>query len=314
MIEPKYRHSLPQLAGKDLLTDGGLETCLIFHEGLELPLFAAFTMLDDQEGKAAIDRYMRRFCELAVRDKKGFVLDTPTWRASKKWADEIGYSQDELEVIHKQAIVYLSDLREEYESGNSQFVINGAIGPQDDGYNPEAFLSVEEAYDYHRQQVSWFATYGTDMISAVTMTYVEEALGITKAAKEAGVPVVISFTVETDGRLPSGQPLSEAIEQVDRETDNGPAYYMINCAHPDHFSDILEGGSRWCSRIMGLRANASRMSHEELDNSEVLDDGNPEELGMQYQALRKVLPNLAVVGGCCGTDHRHIDAISLACG
>lgn len=314
MMHAPYRTNLPQMNGKAFLTDGGLETTLVFHDKIDLPLFAAFTLLEDEAGSKAIDRYMRRYCELAVRDGKGFVLDTPTWRASKRWAGELGISEARLKAAHAKAISGLWTLRAEYETAQSPFVINGVLGPQDDGYNPAQMMSAKEAESYHAQQVAWFSEFGADMVSAITMTYVEEAIGIARAAKAADMPAVISFTVETDGKLPSGQRLRSAIEQVDRVTGNAPAYFMINCAHPDHFADTLNGDPAWRNRIVGLRANASRMSHAELDNAEELDDGNPDELGQQYRDLKSVLPNLNVFGGCCGTDHRHVGAISVACG
>lgn len=300
--------------GKAFLTDGGLETTLIFHDGFDLPLFAAFTLLDDDAGSAAIDRYLRKYCDVAIRDGKGFILDTPTWRASKRWADELGVSMQQLEEAHATAVARLQALRNEYQTARSPFVINGVLGPQDDGYNPSQMMNRDEAEAYHAQQIGWFAAYGADMVSAITMTYVEEAIGIARAAKAKAMPSVISFTVETDGRLPSGQDLDDAIEQVDAETENAPAYFMINCAHPDHFSEVLGGRTGWRERIYGVRANASRMSHAELDNAEELDDGDPIELGAQYRELQSMLPNLKVFGGCCGTDHRHVDAISVAVG
>ena len=313
MTDALYRSNLPHMNGKAFLTDGGLETTLVFEDGFDLPLFASFTLLESPEGRAAIDRYMRKFCEIAVRDRKGFVLDTPTWRASRRWATELDISMAKLRAMHLDAIDTLRDLRDEYQTPECPFVINGVIGPQDDGYNPQDFMSADQSESYHSEQTEWFAEFGADMISAVTLTYVEEAIGITRAAQEADTPVVISFTVETDGKLPSGQTLQSAIEQVDEETGAGPAYFMINCAHPDHFAGALNGNPAWRERIMGLRANASRMSHEELDNADELDAGDPVELGGQYADLRKLLPNLKVMGGCCGTDHRHVDAISIAC-
>ncbi|MEM6461337.1 MAG: homocysteine S-methyltransferase family protein [Pseudomonadota bacterium] len=308
-MQPKYRHALPQMGDKPFLTDGGLETCMIFHEGLEMPLFAAFTLLDSEEGRNAIDRYMVSFAKMAAEQKVGFIMDTPTWRASDRWAKDLGVSTAELKAKHRQAVSYLASLRDGLETAESPFVLNGVIGPQDDGYNPNTFMSADEAQIYHAQQVGWFAELGADMVSAITMTYVEEAIGIAKAAKEAGIPAVISFTVETDGRLPSGQALFHAIAEVDTVTAASPAYFMINCAHPDHFRDILETRNPLASRIKGVRANASRMSHEELDNAEELDDGDPQELSMQYRDLKRLLPKLNVMGGCCGTDHRHIGAI-----
>lgn len=215
--------------------------------------------------------------------------------------------------MHVNSIEFLAGLRDELETSSTPMIISGTIGPQDDGYNPNGFLSADEAQTYHTQQVSWFAECGADMVCAITMTYAQEVTGIAKAAKEYDIPCVISFTLETDGRLPSGQTLKSAIEEVDHETGAAPAYYMINCAHPDHFASVLKDKGSWQNRIMGIRANASRMSHEELDNSEELDVGNPAELGTQYKSLMEHLPNLMVFGGCCGTDHRHVDEICSAC-
>lgn len=309
----KYRNGLPQLGDREFLTDGGLETCMVFQEGFELPLFAAFTMLDSDRGRRALDRYMVNFGKIAVRQEIGFIMDTPTWRASRRWADDLGISTATLKDIHQQAVMYLHSLREGLETEASPFVLNGVLGPQDDGYNPRNRMSANEAQEYHAQQIDWFAEFAADMVSAITMTYVEEALGIARAARRKDMPSAISFTLETDGQLPSGQSLGDAIRQVDTETNEAPAYFMINCAHPTHFIDVLKGGGDWTKRIRGVRANASRMSHEELDNAVELDDGDPDELAGQYRELRRLLPNLTVMGGCCGTDHRHVGAIGAAC-
>lgn len=306
----KYRHALPQMMGTKMITDGGLETTLVFQEGIELPFFAAFKALESAEGIKAMDAYMTRFAKLAVAEKRGFLMDTPTWRASARWGGEMWMTQNELREIHREAIVSLTKLRSTFETPDSPFVINGVIGPQDDGYSPATTLTAEQAERYHQQQVKWFAELGADMVSAITMTYADEALGVVRAAKTAGIPVAISFTVETDGKLPSGQSLGDAIETLDAATDSFPAYYMVNCAHPDHFADALNGA--WTRRIMGIRANASRLSHAELDAAETLDDGNPAELGELYGGLSNLLPNLTVIGGCCGTDHRHVSAMCAA--
>jgi S-methylmethionine-dependent homocysteine/selenocysteine methylase len=308
----KYRNALPQLNGTQMLADGGLETTLVFHDGIDLPLFAAFKALDSQDGVEAINRYMRRFAELAVRNRRGFVMDTPTWRASPRWAAELGVDRAQLKEVHREVVATLVKMRDDHETPESPFVINGVIGPHSDGYAPTEMLTETEAVAYHQTQAGWFAQMGADMISAITMTYAEEAIGIVRAAKSVGIPVVISFTVETDGRLPSGQALGSAIEQVDIATNSAAAYFMINCAHPDHFRSVLEQGGDWTNRIMGLRANASRLSHAELDEAEELDDGNPQEFGQLHHELAGLLPNLTVIGGCCGTDHRHVEHVCKA--
>ena len=308
-----YRDHLPQLDGGLFLTDGGIETVLIFQEGIDLPLFAAFDLLKDEAGTATLRRYYEPYLALARERRIGYVLESPTWRASPRWAAELGYDAEQLADLNRKAIALLEEIRGEQDEEGPPIVISGCVGPQDDGYHPSELLSAEKALEYHSQQIGTFAGTAADMVTAITMTYVEEALGIARAAGRAGLPVAISFTVETDGRLPSGQDLGEAIEQVDGEVEPAPAYFMINCAHPAHFEAVLEDGGGWRDRIRGLRANASTMSHAELDEATELDAGDPPDLAARYAGLRELLPELTVVGGCCGTDHRHVAKIRDAC-
>jgi S-methylmethionine-dependent homocysteine/selenocysteine methylase len=307
----KYRKNLPQLAGDLFLTDAGIETTLIFQEGLDLPCFAAFHLLKDDRGTEALRKYYRRHASIARAHGVGFILESATWRASPDWGDKLGYSAAELDAGNRGAIAILHELRAELETKRSPMVISGCVGPRGDGYDPGNVISPEDAEAYHAQQIRIYTEAGADQITAITMTNTNEAVGVTRAAQAAQIPVVISFTVETDGRLPTGEYLNDAIAAVDRTTDRGPAYYMINCAHPTHFEAVLNG--RWVTRLRGLRANASRCSHAELDDAKELDDGNPEELGQQYRELRRRFPHINVLGGCCGTDHRHIEQISAAC-
>lgn len=308
----KHRHRLPQLDGKLFLTDGGIETTLIFLEGLELPHFAAFDLLRERAGQDALRKYYERYLAIAAENRLGFVLESATWRASADWGAKLGYSKEALARANRDSIALLAELRKKYESQATPTVISGCVGPRGDGYDPGAQMSVEEAEDYHAEQIMTLAGTEADMVSAMTMTNVNEAVGLTRAAMAAQMPVSISFTVETDGRLPTGQSLQVAIEEVDSATARGPAYYMINCAHPTHFEGELTEGA-WRDRIGGVRANASVKSHAELNESTELDSGNPREFGDQHRELRKLLPRLTVLGGCCGTDHRHVEAICAAC-
>lgn len=305
---PKYRSALPQLNGKLFLTDGGLETTLVFHDEIDLPNFAAFDLLKTKEGEKRLEQYFRQYASIATENKVGFVFESVTWRASSDWGNLMGYSDVALDAINKQSIEMLAKLRDELETETSPMVISGCIGPRGDGYNPDSYMTAEEAQRYHSKQIKSFSESGADFITAMTITYVEEAIGIVLAAKEEKIPVVISFTVETDGKLPSDQSLKDAIESVDAKTGSATAYYMINCAHPEHFEGTLVGDEKWLSRIHGIRANASNKSHAELDECEELDDGNPHELGQAYGEFKKNLRQLNVIGGCCGTDHRHVEA------
>lgn len=309
----RHRNHLPQLDGDLFLTDGGIETVLIFHEGLDLPEFAAFDLLKDEHGTERLRRYYAPYVALARERGLGFVLESPTWRANPRWAEAIGYDREQLDRFNRGAIALLEEIRDEHDAGGPPIVISGCVGPHDDGYNPGELLTADAAQDYHATQIGTFAGTAADMVTAITMTYADEAIGVARAAARAGLPAAISFTVETDGRLPSGQGLGDAIEQVDRETDGSPSYYMVNCAHPAHFASVVEQGGGWRERIGGLRANASTRSHAELDEAEELDEGDPDDLGARYAELREWLPRLNVLGGCCGTDHRHVAKIRDAC-
>jgi homocysteine S-methyltransferase len=304
---PKYRNALPQLSGGEFLSDGGMETTLIFHEGHDLPHFASFTLLATPEGRAALARYYERYLEIARGRGVGFVLDTATWRANPDWAEKLGYGREALEAVNHDAVALLAGLRAAWETPATPCVIGGVIGPRGDGYRAMA-MEAAEAEDYHAPQIRSFASTEADMISAYTLTNVAEAIGIVRAAKAHGMPCAISFTLETDGRLVTGGTLRAAIEAVDAATDGHAAYFQVNCAHPVHLEDAFEPGP-WLERILGVKANASTKSHAELDESETLDAGDPADLGLRYRQLRRTLPRMRIMGGCCGTDHRHVQAI-----
>ncbi len=291
------------------LTDGGLETTLIFQEGIEVPLFAAFVLVDSDEGLEALARYYRPYVDMARALRTGLILETPTWRASSDWGRRLGYSEEALADVNRRAVQLLRSLAAEVERDDLEVRVSGCVGPRGDGYAIGDRPTPESAELYHRAQIRVLAAAGADMVSAFTLTSSEEAIGICRAARAEGSPVVISFTVEIDGRLPSGETLRHAVRTVDEATDETAAYFMINCAHPTHFLDTLDPREQWTTRIEGVRANASTCSHAELDESTELDDGDPEELASRYIQLDSKLPNLTVLGGCCGTDHRHVEAI-----
>jgi len=308
----RYRHALPQLRETPFLTDGGIETTLTFHEGHELPHFAAYDLMTREGGEDALRRYFEPYLRIARDRDVGIVLETATWRANADWGARLGHGPGQLAYLNRRAVELLDDLRAEYETVSAPVVVSGCIGPRGDGYVVGETMSAEAAEAYHATQIDTFAETAADLVTALTMTYADEAVGIVRAARAAGMPAVISFTVETDGHLPSGQALRAAIEEVDERTGGHAAYFMLNCAHPSHFDAVLEPGTAWTDRVIGLRANASRLSHAELDEAEELDTGNPEELALEYVALRERLPRLTVLGGCCGTDHRHVAAICRA--
>ncbi|MCB1955092.1 MAG: homocysteine S-methyltransferase family protein [Rhodocyclaceae bacterium] len=307
-----HRRDLARLEGQSLLTDGGLETTLIFLDGIELPEFASFTLLDSEAGRARLERYYSDYARLANRHGRGLLLEAPTWRANRDWGARLGYDPEALARVNREAIGLLAGIRDRHERAGEPMLISGCLGPRGDGYLAGAQMCAAEARDYHREQIQVLARTEADLVSAYTINYVAEAVGIVQAAEQAAIPVVISFTVETDGRLPSGEALADAIVATDAATGGAAAYYMINCAHPTHFAHLLSDAGAWATRIRGIRANASCKSHAELDASTELDIGDPADLGRRYAELVRRMPQLMVVGGCCGTDERHIEAICRA--
>lgn len=301
--------ALPQLSGDMFVTDGGLETDLIFNRGIALPEFASFVLIDDPRGKQALVDYYRAYHDIARERGAGFVLDTPTWRANRDWGERLGYDRARLADVNRRWADEAVTMRDAWATDGVPVVLSGNVGPRGDGYSPSDLMTADEAAEYHGEQIATFAETDVEMVTVLTLNYAEEAVGVARAAEVHGLPSVVSFTVETDGRLPSGQPLGEAIDQVDSETGGAAAYFMVNCAHPTHFEGELGGGD-WSQRIRGVRANASKMSHAELDETDELDSGDPAELADGYARLRAKLPNLNVLGGCCGTDHRHVAAVT----
>lgn len=302
--------SIKDIIGQDIyLTDGGLETDLIYNKNIDLPHFAAFPLLEDPRYLSILNAYYAEYMDLAKKYKTGYILESPTWRANKDWGYKLGFSKEDLTKINVLAIEQLKKLKSRYTRDIPNILISGQIGPREDGYQIKSLMSVSEAEEYHKLQIEAFKSAKVNLVSAITMNYTQEALGIVYTARSNNLPAVISFTVETNGNLPSGESLEFAIKKIDKLTNNYPLYYMINCAHPNHFIEQLKKSEYAYQRIHGLRVNASCKSHEELDASEYLDRGDLENLGNLHVPLKKLLPNLKVFGGCCGTDVEHIDAI-----
>lgn len=292
-----------------VVTDAGLETWLVFDRGIELEAFAAYPLVGTVEGRAVLTEYYEHYVSIAQAVGAAVVLEAPTWRANPDWAATLGHDRAELAKLIGASVSVVEQVRNRW-AGEQPFLIGGAVGPRGDGYQIGDVMDVAAAAEYHAFQIGCLANTPVDVVTAMTMGYVEEAIGIARAAEAAGLPVVISFTLETDGRLPSGMSLAEAIEATDAATDGYPTHYMINCAHPTHFDHVLDGTAPWAARIGGVRANASILSHAELDEMEELDAGDPEDLAARYVGLRSGLPALQVIGGCCGTDHQHVAAIA----
>ena len=307
---PLYRQALPQLSGDMFLTDAGIETDLIFNHGIEIREFAAHTLLPDAAGRSALERYFTGFIDLAARHDAGMILDTVTWKAHRHWSADLNEDVAFLRRANVDAVTMIADLRNQADN-RQPIVLNAPIGPRGDAYAPDQIIGADAAESYYAEQLGWLVETAVDMVTGLTFTQSGEAAGLVRAARSAGLPCAISFTVETDGRLPTGEKFEDAVSHVDDVTDGGPAYYMINCAHPDHFADVMAKGD-WRRRIRGVRANASRLSHAELDECCDLDAGDPAELAEQYAELKWAMPWLNIFGACCGADLRHVTRIAEA--
>lgn len=306
-------HPLPQLKGQMFVTDGGIETHMIFNEGQDLPDMSVYLLNLSEAGREKMREYYRAYIPIARQAGQGFLFDANTWRANPDWGARLGYDAAALREANIAAIAFCREMQAEFALAGVPSIVSGVVGPRRDAWQYDARMTVEEAAAYHAPQVEAFAAARADYVTAYTLTNVPEALGIARVAKAAELPVALSFTLETDGKLPGGKPLGQAIEEVDAATGGYPAYYMINCVHPIHFAPVIRSGGDWVNRIGGLRVNASMLSHAELDNSPELDIGDWNDLAQRYQRILPLLPNIRVIGGCCGTDHRHIGAICSIC-
>jgi homocysteine S-methyltransferase len=300
--------ALPQLNGAMMLTDSGIETDVIYGAGRDLPAFAVFPLLLDDEGRDILRRYYASHLAVAAAHGLGYVLETPTWRSNADWGRSLGYSQEELDDVDREAVSFLRELAATLACPPT--VVSGLIGPRGDGYVVAEAMTPDEAEAYHGHQVGVFAEAGVDLVTGCTFTYAAEAVGLARAARRHGTEAVVYFTVETDGRLPDGTALHDAIHAVDEATGGQVAYFGVNCAHPDHMAPAFEVGGPWLNRIGAVRANASRLSHAELDARDDLDVGDPTELAAGYAWLRAAVPAVSVFGGCCGTDLTHLEQIA----
>ncbi|MGF9566636.1 homocysteine S-methyltransferase family protein [Neorhizobium sp. BT27B] len=304
---------LPQLEGRLMATGGGFETWLQYVDGFTLRHFCGFELLEDRRGAACLEQYQRKLVEAAVSQGFGVINEGLHYRASRDWGTLIGYSPQALEEINIRGIEFYRAIAREYHSAETPMIVGGAIGPRGDAYQTGAMIDAASAEDYHSEQILTLKRAGADMITAMTFSSVEEAIGISRAAVSAGLPIVISFFVKRGGLLSNGETLQQAIEMVDAATDAAPAYYMINCTHPTEFEPALTVGT-WAKRLGGFMPNAVAMETLELCKLGHLEDGDPEELGHQMGALAERYPHINVWGGCCGTDARHIGRIAHSVG
>lgn len=300
----------PRLENKFYLTAGGTETEILYKWGYELPEFAMFTLLDDEEANECVRNMYRRYFEVAAKNNTGLVIEGHDYRASPDWAGKLGISLENLAEIQHRIINFLTDLKTEFDGKVSDVVITGGIGPRGDAYGTGGNISEAEAEDYHSVQLSTLKDTDADMAVALTFNNIPEAVGIVRAATKIGIPIGISLTLNTESRLSSGPSLREAIEAIDENTDEGAAWYGTNCSHPLEFEPAISEEGAWRQRLRLIRPNAAKMEKISLCKLGHLEDGDPIELGAQMGDVASRFPSVDIIGGCCGTDERHLNEIA----
>ena len=300
----------PRLENKIYLTEGGTETEILYKWGYELPEFAMFPLLDNAEADQCIRGIYRRYFDVAEAFETGLVILGHDYRASPDWARKLGYSLDGLAEMQHRTIDFLADMRSEYKGRVSDVYISGCIGPRGDAYGTGAEISESEAEDYHSVQLSTLRETDADMAIAATFNNIPEAIGVVRAAKNIGVPLGVSLTLTTESRLRSGPTLKQAVETIDEQTDGAAAWFGTNCSHPLEFEPAISETGVWTERLRYIRPNASRMEKIALCKLGHLEDGNPIELGQQMGDVAQRFPKMDILGGCCGTDERHLGEIA----
>ena len=299
-----------QRPGRYYLTEGGQETEIMYRHGHDLPEFAMFALLDRPEARDDLRAMFTRYLETAAVN--GFVplMGGVDYRLSPDWGQLIGYSPAVLQDMQLRAIDLLREVARPFRAQVPEILFAGIVGPRGDAYQLNRDITEAEAEDYHSAQVGWLKMAGVDLVSALTFNNVPEAVGLSRAAARAGLPVSVSFTLDSTHRLRSGPSLREAIEAADAALGaDRPDFYGVNCSHPYEFLPALEPGD-WVLRLRALRPNAAMMDKISLCSLGHLEEGDWHELGHLMGDLARRYPHLDVWGGCCGTWDKHLNEIA----
>lgn len=269
-----------------------------------------FELMDSPDAVSALRDMYRRYLDVAAKYGFAAVLSGFDYRASPDWAEKLGYSPAGLREMQQKCIDFLRDVSHPYASQLPDLAIAGCVGPRGDAYALNRDIKAADAEGYHMTQMTTLKDCGVDLIWAATINNVPEAVGLSRAAAAVGLPVNLSFTLDSSHKLKSGPSLKEAIEATDAEAaDARPDSYGINCSHPMEFEPALDPGD-WTRRIRSLRPNAAKMDKVSLCKLGHIEEGDPEELGQQMGDLARRFPDIDIWGGCCGTWDKHFDRIA----
>lgn len=300
----------PRRDGVFYLAEGGQETEIMYKFGHDLPHFAMFTLLDQPAAVADMRAMYRRYLDTAARHGFNALMGGLDYRASPDWAGLLGYTRSDLRDMQLRSVDFLREAAQPYAGQIREILIVGTVGPRGDAYSLNQVITADEAEDYHSAQLETLRDAKVDLVSALTFNNTPEAVGVARAAASFGLPLSVSFALDSDHRLMSGPTLREVIETVDREAGEArPAYFGVNCSHPLEFTPALESGE-WIRRIRMLRPNAVSMEKTQLCRLGHLESGDPDELGRQMGELAARYPHIDIWGGCCGTWDAHLDRIA----
>lgn len=300
----------PREDGLLYLAEGGVETEIMYRHGHRLREFAMFELMDDPAAVTDMRDMYRRYLDVAARHGFAVLMAGFDYRASPDWGDKLGYSPEGLREMQHKCIDFLRDAARPYADQLPRVAVAGCIGPRGDAYALNHDITAEEAEAYHAIQMDTLRDCGVDIVWAATINNVPEAVGIARAAAAAGLPLNLSFTLDSDHRLQSGPSLREAIEATDAQAGAAqPDSYGINCSHPLEFEPALEPGD-WVRRIRSLRPNAAKMDKVALCQLGHIEEGDPEDLGRTMGDLARRMPDVDIWGGCCGTWDKHFDRIA----
>jgi S-methylmethionine-dependent homocysteine/selenocysteine methylase len=298
-----------QRPNKLFLTEAGIETELMYKWGFEIPHFAMFALLENDQIVSTLRGMYRSYLDVAAKHEMSFLMGGFDYRASPDWAELLGYGPEALKEANLRCLDFHRQMGAEYASDVPEAVTMGCVGPRGDAYQLNRTISEAEAEDYHSVQLTTLRDAKVPLVYAATFNNIPEAVGVVRAARRLGLPIALSFSLDSNSKLKSGPSVKEAIEAVDEATDRAPEFYAINCSHPVEFEPALEPGS-WIERLRNLRPNASKMEKIALCKLGHLEEGDPIELGQLMGQLAKRYPHMDIWGGCCGTGEVHLEEIA----
>ncbi len=264
----------------------------------------------EEKKRQALSKIIRQYIDIGKRYDIPLLLSTPTWRANKERIDNAGFGDND---VNGDNFRFLESLKNSYGAYSQKIFICGLMSCRGDAYKPEEALSVKDAATFHAWQAQQLAKTSVDFILGATLPALSEAQGLASALAQTKKPYVLSFVLRPEGTLLDGTPIKECIETIDREISPSPFAYMANCTHSSTFQKAFQPSFNISDstkkHIIGLLANTSSLTPEELNENVTLQEEKPELFGRRLAAISSDF-GVKILGGCCGTDNRHIEELA----